>query len=277
MSTFPLLESSPEDSKPLEIYEVVGVTGAPYRWNSSIDQVTVGGDVFQPEPGLSRSKITQGSDQERKNLKVTVNGTNPFAVLYKNVAPGQRATLSIWRLQRDETPLFNTRQPIYQGQVMSVTFPQDGFTADINLKSLELALARNLPRYAFGGPCQHVLYGTGCEVDESGFNVIGTVSAVNGDVITLPGANLQPDGYYTNGYCTPLTGVSDFRMVVDHVGNDLELLLPFPIDVTGANVQAFSGCNRLIEGDCATKFDNVGRHGGWAFVPDKNLFQSGLE
>lgn len=239
--------------------------------------MTVGGDDFQPEPGLSRSKIVQGANQERKNLRVTVNGTNTFANLYKNVVPGQRATMTIWRLQRDEAPLFNTKQRIYQGQVMSVTYPQDGFTADINVKTLELALARNLPRYTFAGPCAHVLYGTGCEVDSSNFNVIGTVSAVDGNVITLPGAGAEADGYYINGYCTPLVGVSDFRMIVDHVGDDLELLLPFPIDLVGQNVQAFSGCDRLIKGDCALKFDNVDRHGGWPFIPVKNVFASGLE
>lgn len=276
MADFGTLESSVEESRPLEIYEVL-LGGVPYRWTSAEDKVTVDGDDYQPEPGLSRSDIEQGTGQDRRTLKVTVSGRNTFAALYKNIVPGQRATLTIWRLQRDESPMFDTKQIIYQGQVMSVAFSQNGFTADLAVRSLEVALARNIPRYSHAGACQHVLYGTGCLVNPAGFNIVGTVSAVVSTVITLPGASAEADGYYINGYCTPLTGASDFRMIVDHVGDDLTLLLPFAVDVTGVSVQAFSGCDRLIEGDCALKFDNVPRHGGWAFVPDKNLFETGLE
>lgn len=277
MTSFDTLQGSVEDSRPVEIYEVLGVTGAPYRWTSASEKVTVGAIDYQAEPGLSRSRIENGADQDRRTLQVTVSGANPFANLYKNVVPGQKATLTIWALQYDESPMFNTKQLIYQGQVQSVAFPQDGFTADIAVRSLEVALSRNIPRYTFSALCQHVLYGTGCLVDPATFNIVGNVTAVDGNVITVVGANTKPDGFFTNGYVSNLTGTTDFRMIVDHVGNDLTLLLPFPIDVTGTSVQAFAGCDRVLTGDCALKFDNVDRHGGWAFVPNRNIVTQGLE
>jgi len=33
----------------------------------------------------------------------------------------------------------------------------------------------------------------------------------------------------------------------------------------------------LIDGDCALVFDNVVEFGGFAFVPKRNIFQSGLD
>ena len=51
---------------------------------------------------------------------------------------------------------------------------------------------------------------------------------------------------------------------------------PFGVDVTGLNLQIFAGCNHELTGDCANKFQNAINFGGFAFVPNKNIFATGL-
>lgn len=275
MSTFDALEKSTESSRPLEIYKVTIGTDE-YFWTSAEDTVTVSGQDYEPI-AISRTGISQGSNQSNQTVTVSVPGNNEFAARYKNIVPGLRAQMNIWRLQRDETPSFNTMILMFKGQVLSVRFPADGTRAEIAVRSIEQALDRNIPRFTYVGQCNHVLYDQRCGVDPSTFNVTGTVSSVSGNVITLPGASAKADGYYNGGYCTPTTGDQDFRLILNHVGNDLTLLLPFAVDVTGLDVQAFAGCNHDAFGDCATKFDNVIEFGGFAFVPNKNPFREGLE
>jgi hypothetical protein len=41
-------------------------------------------------------------------------------------------------------------------------------------------------------------------------------------------------------------------------------------------MQAFAGCDHLIEGDCALVFDQVAEFGGFAFVPSKDIFAQGV-
>ena len=274
MSTFDALESSLDSSRPLEIYSIT-IGSETFRYTSAEDDITIGSDIYTTI-SISRSKISHGADAQNNTVTVTLPGNNVFAAKYRNIVPGNKATVNIWRLQRDETPSL-VPQLIFKGQVMSVRFPQDGNTADIAVRSIEQALNRNIPRFTYMGSCNHVLYDQRCKVDPTLFDVIGTVSAVSATVITLPGANAQPDGFYTGGYCTPTVGNQDFRMILDHTGNDLTLLLPFAADVTGLTVQAFAGCDHVVFGDCATKFDNVIEFGGFAFVPNKNVFQEGLE
>jgi hypothetical protein len=275
MTSFATLEGSRESSLPLEIYEIT-LGADEYLYTSASSDLTVGAVTYAALP-IARSSIEQGSDSQARNLVLTLPGDNPFAARYRNVVPGQRATVNVWRLQRDEVPAFNTRILMFKGQVMSVRFPQDGYTAEIAVRSIEQALNRTVPRFTYMSMCNHIVYSPACGADPLLHDVIGTVSAVSGNTITLPGASAKPDGFYNGGYCRPVTGDDDFRMILRHVGDVLTLLLPFATDVNGVQVQAFAGCDHLIDGDCATLHDRVPEFGGFAFVPNKNVFQTGLD
>ena len=141
---------------------------------------------------------------------------------------------------------------------------------------LEAAASRTVPRFTFMGLCNHILFDNFCKKDPALFSHVGEVTAVSGNVITVTGANGQPDGYWTGGWCKP-TARSDFRLVLSHVGNTLTLLLPFAETVLDSDVQVFAGCNHVFTGDCSLKFDNAIEYGGFPFVPTKNIFATGLD
>lgn len=273
MSSLDTLESSLQDSRPLEVYRF-SIGTSSWFYTSASAPVVLDGDAYEPE-SIARETIEHGSDSRSRGVTVTLPTANSFAGQYVQVVPGQKATLTIVRLQRDEVPTFNTRAMIYKGFVHSVRFSGDGHHAEVATRSLAAAGDQNMPRYSFMGQCNHVLYGPGCGADPAGHDHVGTVMAVNGNTITLSGASASGIAF-RGGYCKP-TGVSDFRMILDQAGDVLTLLLPFNGDVLGLSVQAFAGCDHLIAGDCDTVFNRVIENGGFNWVPNKNIFATGLD
>jgi len=72
-------------------------------------------------------------------------------------------------------------------------------------------------------------------------------------------------------------------LIVAQSGDDLQLLLPFPQSAVGREVILFAGCDHTPE-VCDDKFDtpedtdsNLINFGGFAFVPTRNPFQTGLQ
>jgi len=270
MTSFDVLESSVQGSRPIEVYSIA-LGSETFRYTSAEDAISLGADVYEPVP-IARGSIAQGSDASRRELVITLPGDNEFARRYTLVVPGERATVSIIRLQRDESPTFATQVLVYKGRVQAVRFSDDGKTAEVALQSIESAKSQRIPRFTYMGMCNHVLYDQGCKVDPNLFSVTDAVSAVVGNVITVPAAAGFADGFFTGGFAKP-AAQSDYRMVLSHVGASLTLLLPFAEDVVGQSVQVFAGCDRRLTGDCSNKFDNAIEFGGFAFVPKKNPFE----
>ncbi len=273
MPTADQLEKSREDSRPIETYVIV-LGAVTFRFTSAEDDLVIDGNDYEAI-SIVRNQVLIGSDQQRRTLTVTVDADNAFASQYVNNIPGERATLSLFRYQRDETPPFDTTVLLFTGKVQSVKFPNDGINAAIQVRSIEAALSRNVPRVTYMGMCGAFLYDRFCNADPTLFNHIGTVTLVDGNDITVSGAGAS--GFdFVSGYCRPVAE-EDFRLVLAQSGDVLTLLLPFQNDHTGASLQVFAGCDHLIEGDCALVFDRVIDFLGFAFVPNKNVFQVGLQ
>lgn len=268
--TFDSLESSVESSEPIELYKFT-LGNEVFLWSNTEDTITIGVDVYLPET-LKRSDLAIGKDERKKVVTVEVPATNILAQRYIGTPPGQRASLSIFRVQRQDGPLETAL--IYKGSIRVVQFPEDQDVAKISLQSIEAASSRSLPRMTFMFQCNHVLYDNQCQVSEALFQHIGNVTSVSGDTITVSGAGASGLDF-AGGYVKP-AGFTDFRLVLSQSGDVLTLLLPFEQNPTGGNVTAQAGCDHTLEGDCSQVFANEIEFGGFAFVPNKNVFASGL-
>lgn len=272
MATYDQLEGSTEGSRPIELYEFM-LGSTPFRYTSAEDEITIGADVYTPL-AIARGKIEQGSDQNNRNLTVTMPTLTTLAQEYIAVPPGQKVSLNVFRYQRDESPAFDTQVLLFKGRVQAVAYPNDGHSAEFAIRSVESALNRNLPRFSFAGQCQHILYDDACGALASSFDHLGATSSISGNTITVAGASASGLDF-VGGYCRP-TGTADFRMILAQSGDVMTLLLPFQVDPTGGNMQCFAGCDHNIEGDCALVFDRVAEFGGFAFVPSKDIFAQGV-
>lgn len=269
--TFDSLAKSDENSRPIELYEFA-ISSTPFRYHNVDDAVIVAdGEDYFPE-AISRSGISVRSEDRTSELVVTLPADNVFAVQYIDIVPGQRATLTLRRFQRDEGT--GDTILIYKGLVESVSFDRNREVANISIRSLETATSRQLPRFTYQGLCNNILYDGGCKVVETLFRFDGTVSAVVGSTLTVPGLTAEVDGYYDGGFIF-FPSINDYRLILSHVGDDITILLPFPTDAVSATVQVFAGCDHTLP-VCKTKFDNVINYMGFAFVPSKNPFETGI-
>ena len=272
MTTFAALETSLEASRPAELF-TFAIGSVQYNYTSSPAALTVGATTYDPA-AITRSAIGQGAEDRKRTVTFTVPASNPFAARFIGAPPGDPSSVSVFRLQRDELPTPN-RVLQYKGTLNDVRFTQDGQWAEIVTRTIEALAARTVPRYTFAGQCQHVLYGPGCDVNPTPFQLFGFVTGLAGNVLTVSGANSKPNGYFRGGVCRVSTG-GDFRLIIAHTGNSITLQQPFVQDVSGAELQLFAGCDHLFEGDCKSRFANQGKHGGWPWVPTKNPFVTGL-
>jgi hypothetical protein len=155
-----------------------------------------------------------------------------------------------------------------------VQFPGDN-TAQMVSISQEGLVNRHMPRYTYMGMCNHTLYGPGCTKDPAAYRYSNTITAVSGNTVTVTGAGTSGLSF-KGGYCK-LSAASDFRMVLAQNVDVLTILAPFESSVVGSSMDCFAGCNHIVDGDCATVFNNVSRFGGFPYVPSRNIFTRGIQ
>tara|TARA_R110002153_G_scaffold104852_1_gene242991 strand:- start:6452 stop:7276 length:825 start_codon:yes stop_codon:yes gene_type:complete len=271
--TYDAFESSQEGGQPVELYTFT-LGSTIYRWTSAEDNIVQGSDTFTAIP-LKRGTVKGGGPDTRKeNLVITVAGDNAVARQYINSVPGVSAIIKIERIQRPDSD--DEVVTIFNGKIASVAFSKAGREAQMKIEPLVTAQSKPLPNHTYQGLCNHVLYGTRCGVDDTdaAFRLTGAVTAVTGITITVTGADANGDGYYTGGF-VEISGSSDRRLIVDQTGTVLTLHLPFTVSPISTSVLVFAGCDHSIS-TCKTKFNNVANFGGFAWVPSKNVFQTGI-
>jgi len=269
--TFLAFENSVESSQPLELYEFT-IGGTVYRYTSAEDTFTFNSLPYSPV-AMYRDKTVAGREERSSNLTIYLPASDPFSLLYTTIVPGRKASLVVKRLQRLDTP---TPQSviIFEGTVQNVSFEQQLRVAKVTAVPLVAANGRHIPRFSYQGLCNHVLYDARCKINALSFKTTGTVSAVSFNVITVPGLNVHPDGYYDGGFVEAGAGTDD-RLILHHAGNNLTLLLPFPFGLVGSSVDCYAGCAH-DPATCDFKFANVVNYGGFFFIPTQNPFNTGL-
>lgn len=274
--TFDANETSREGGAPIEIYEIRFGSDT-FRYTSAEDTVTVSANDYLPI-FIRRTSILGGPENRTQTIELEMQANNDFTSKYIGIQPSNKATVTISRLHRFDTPTPQVRQ-IFKGQVKAVAFFDNGFKAKVSLMPLSGLLARTIPLFTYQSPCNHVLYDQRCQVLEGSFKFSGTVASVSSDGLTLTVTGLDASkgvGWATGGV-VKIQSTSDPRQIIAHTATDqVKIYTPFRTSVTGVTVDVFAGCDHSIA-TCKTKFDNVINFGGHAFVPSRNPFESGLD
>lgn len=270
--TYDQYETSVEGSQPVELYEII-LGSTPYYYTSAEDNVTIDTNEYIAT-AIKRSKVGRGQEERRNILTIEVPSLNEVATQYISSVPRERARVLIKRYQRPDgiTPEVIL---IFEGYIASVAFTDDARKAKIAVKPISEATSREIPRFVFSAQCNNVLYDDRCQVVKGGsFKYTGTVTAISGNTLTVPGLSGYTNGWFTAGAVEEATGL-DIRLIIDHTGDDIKISLPFPFTIVGKSVDVYAGCDHTIA-VCNSKFSNVDNYRGFAFVPKKNIFKSGL-
>ena len=263
-------ETSQESGQPIELFDFrIGVES--FLYTTDPDPVTYNALTYQPFE-IERTNLNFSAEQRNETLQINVPSTEPLVRKFVNSVPGQRATLTIRRVHRNDGA--NEVIELWKGTVRTVGFDQNGVRANIAVLPLTSELADSIPRFKYSAVCNHVLYDQACTVAQSLFRHQNEVTGVAGDTITVQGLAAKGSGWANGGFIALPTG--DFRLVNSHTGDTIRVLKPFPSSPLGLTVEVFAGCDHSIN-TCSSKFNNVQNFGGFAWVPLRNVFSTGLK
>jgi len=270
-------ETGLESGRPVELFEFsIGSTG--FFFTSAEDQIVLSGNTYEPEAIAFDSSVVAATDRERQVVNVTLPAANAFPTQFSSVSPDQSATFTVKRFHRGDAG--SEVRLLFKGKVVTVTFIDNGLTAEIAIQSIESAMSRSMPRRTSQILCNLVHYDQGfasCKVNQASFKFTGTVSSVSGNDITVTSVTGSVADPTTSG---PVGGRVEYlgerRLVTDRSGDVLTLHYPFSTTPLNQSVDVFAGCNRTIAA-CKADFGNVINFGGNAYLPERNIFQDGVD
>lgn len=229
-------------------------------------EVTYNSEVYTPR-SIGRTQAQSKNELSRANIDISMALDNPLAQRHLASPVDNVVTLTIFQQTDIGTNVF------WKGRLSSVKATNKAVT--LTFESIFTSLRRPGLRARYQKACRHALYGRGCNVDPELFAVVGDISNIQGTVVTVPGLNAHPDGYFRGGMIRAPDGV--VRFIIDHSGNTVTLSRPFQtlIDLFAVNgpgaveVKVYPGCRHNML-DCANIFNNLPNYGGFPWIPQKN-------
>lgn len=246
---------------------------------------------------ITRNDIDQTNDISKSDLEITVDRNNPLASLFILNTPETVTSLTIYRghkligsadLSPDFSPDYSPEASpaddftpakflssnfiaIWKGRVVTVSFTGD--EAKFNCESVFTSLKRYGLLAKFQYICRHSLYSQGagrCNVSKEDFKHSGTITDIDGVLVTVSGAGDKSNGWYVGGYIQ--IGQFVHRHIIGHEGDLLKINKPLSPDIEiGADTNIYAGCNHSLE-TCRDKFDNLLNFGGFPYIPLVNPF-----
>lgn len=255
-------ECSVCDGEPFEGY---WFTCGPNSWrftNGDTDRV-INGFLYERETIL-RDEIDQNQEARAGSIKVQIPLDNPVAEIFKGLISPRPVSLVVFHGQVGETEV----GAYFTGMVASVKRQN---TCELTCVTENDTMKQDVPGLHYQVQCPRDLFSDGCTLRRQDWEVLGTISDVNGNLVSSPAFAAKPDGWFAGGW---LEWNGTAMAIVAHVGQDLTLFFPLEGLASNANVVAYPGCQGT-EAVCAEKFSNLVNHLGFARIPSKNPFGEG--
>lgn len=282
--TFTAFETSQRDGNPVELYlfQRPG-TAVGDGFTNALNDITIVSQVFIAS-SISRDEMSYDRESNAGEIRITVPTTLDFVRRFIIIAPADRYTVTVFR--RHVTDLSGPETVTWwKGFLSQVVF--EGNEAIISCRPLIELLSRQGPRMTYQQPCNHVLYDPRCTVIENDFRFQGIPSAIStdGTVLTFAGlgssapltsapADLQAD-FFVGGFIrTP--DLVDHRLIIAQSGDDVTIQYAFHESPAGKQLDVFAGCSHQLD-VCDRKFSNSDFFGGHPYLPDRNIFEKGLD
>lgn len=258
-------------STPIDLYRLV-MGGTVWTLTSSdADQIySITGDSDDEEryisTAMSRGEINQKNEMAKAHLEVNIPLTHALAISLLAAHTDQLMIVTVFEKIDSDV---NT---IWKGRLASIR-PGD---TDLTLivESIFTSMRRMGLRAKMQRSCRHALYSRGCFLDMEDFVTAGTLNAIAGDVLTIPEAAGQADGYFLGGILKDSAGLLAY--IIGHTGSAItvqriqySLATEFAADGPGVVVSLYPGCDHT-RATCNTKFSNGLNYGGFDYIPLKN-------
>lgn len=255
--------------KEIELFRFALGASAPtvtrvWTMTSALTGLTYNNEWYDPV-AVGRSQMESKTQLSKANLDVDIPIDHELAVILMSAFSEQIMTLNLY--QKDGS----TVATAWKGRLTNIR-PGDA-TLTLVFESVFTSLRRPGLRGRFMKSCRHPLYGRGCYVNPADFETPGTLSAVNGLVLTVAEAATQPDGYFIAGMIKAADGT--YSYITAHAGDQItvqrlsySLAKQFALGLD-FSVNLYPGCDHTRL-QCQEKFDNLLNYGGFDWIPEKN-------
>ncbi len=246
--------------RPAELYLFTYGSTEMGAYTSSDTSVTYDGVTYLPEY-ITRDNISVMQDAHKTVCKITVTKNNEEVALFRMYQDNKlKVTIRRSHIGSADSIV------LFKGQVLSVSFKDD--TATMVCRSSLAILGRPGLTRRYSVSCPYTVYGPLCKATPVA--VLGTVTAIDSNVITLSGLSGFPDTVLKGGYITTIEGYT--RSIKSNTNPDtVELTDVPPSVVVGSVLSVVRGCDKF-QATCRDVFSNQLNFGGLPFVPTRNPF-----
>lgn len=271
-------EVSVHGGKPVELFRYAG-TYQTFRYTSAPKVISFQADdeaeAFDYLPiAMKRSTvkhITQDDDGGEVTIDMPVK-TDIITAYGFQIAPPE-LKLTVFRMHNPGEYI-----RYWHGHVENISVAKG--VATIRVPSeFAAALNADFPNVFFQGPCNHNLYDARCKVDPALWSFATQVTSINGNEVKvasiggLSGKLIGGDAVLNSGERRTIVSENG----ADETGQRFMVKYPFAGIQVGDGITVMAGCDLSWNGDCDTRFDNTINFGGFPFIPNVNVFSSGLE
>lgn len=258
----------------VDLYTFELKNGTTLRYCTHSAPVTYSGNTWLPAPaGLTRSKIRWVTGVEVDTLDIDlqtdsslmVGQTPMLAAAVKGLFDNAVVTLSRLFGSDWNTPVGTVS--LFQGNTAPAQILRTAL--HLTVKSDLERLNAQIPDGVYQAPCRHTLYDMSCTVNPNTYRMAGTIGAVNADGSLQVGLG-KPDTYFQRGAIKFTSGknIGVTRTVKAYVGGKVYMTNPLPFDVTVGDAFTITpGCDKLRNGDCLNKYNNVIHFQGFEYIP----------
>lgn len=267
-------ETARKSGAPVELYRILYGETAALTYTDGEAPITYNGEVYEPHPGLERSKIESSGKLQSPEMKIVVPITSPIAELFRIYPPGRVVSIVIRQghVTDASTPsawATGENFPVsWSGRVLEGR--RDDLRCTLTCELISASMRRPGLRQHYQWTCSLPLYGARCAANQAAATTVGTVASISGNRVSLQ-AGWEKVGRTGPDYIGGMirwTGTlgSEFRSILRVEGNTLVLDGP-PIDLAvAAPVDVMLGCPHTLDG-CQTVHANAVNFGGHPFIP----------
>ncbi len=265
------LEASIAAGEPYFLYLFDNGSDIPTRLTSEPVNLTRMGEQWYPSP-VSHGEIEFTGNVEKQDLLLTFPLADTYAQTLLDPAL-LVTTVTVWRGHRSDVA--EELRVYWRGRVVGAK--DQPRKIEVSVESIFTSMRRPGLRARYQRSCRFVLYGQdGCKLNRADFEVLATVTAVNGLVLTVPDAATVEAKEYLGGI---VNYVNKLHFIVGHSGEQLTLSTAFASLTEDVNdhgpqlVLLSPGCNLSLD-RCEVRFANDINHGGFPWLPTENPFET---
>lgn len=281
-------EKSASASTPIELYTFVAPSGT-RRLTTYHKDVSFGGFTFTAVPASRSNMQVVDLHTDQFDASIELPAAHELVQHYANGVPPQEVSCLIQRYQ----PSSGIALQMHFGYVGGLTFK--GRMGSFRVPSATAdQLNLDVPSVICSRMCNHVLYDARCQMVETDYDVITTITGISLDGRTISTAGAVPadvDGgifkekpngvvpWSLHGRLKHMPTGESRTITVQNSLTSFTIQLEFGGGVAGITigdaVTIFAGCNHT-RAQCKAKFANAINFGGHPDLPRSNPFQTNL-